>query len=56
MQIKIVTIYGPGSEGIGWYTWEADVEDEGWIHFSDLKPTLEELQDIHPGYTYDEVE
>lgn len=35
-----------GAEGAGWYVWEADVEDEGYVFYSLEKPTEDQLFDI----------
>lgn len=45
-----------GHEGPGFYVWEVDAEDEGYVLFSKTRPTIEELKAIHPDYVEEEVQ
>jgi hypothetical protein len=45
-----------GHEGPGFYVWEVDAEDEGYVLFSKTRPTVEELKAICPKYTEEEVQ
>jgi hypothetical protein len=53
VQVKVV-YSDVGHDGPGWYVWEVDMEDEGYVYFSTERPTTEQLQAICLNYTEEE--
>ena len=54
-QVKVVwgelNEYG---DGPGWFIFEVDAEDEGYVEVFKERPTLEQLKAICPTYTEEE--
>jgi len=44
---------GNGSEGFGFYVWETEAADEGYIWFGTTRPTADDLRAICPAYVED---
>lgn len=39
-----------GLEGAGWYAWETEYPDEGYVLFSDVRPSVDDVKAIDPSY------
>lgn len=39
-----------GHEGPGWYVWEVDCEEDGYVLFSKTRPTAEQLREVCDTY------
>lgn len=48
--VTVKVAYCNGIEGRGWYVWEDEYQDEGFVHFSLERPTAEQLKAICPEY------
>lgn len=49
--IEVTVKHGDGAEGQGWYVWETEYPDEGYVGFFTTRPTEQELAEICPEYT-----
>jgi len=49
-QVEVTVSYGEGIEGRGWYVWETEYPEEGYVHFSETRPTAEDLKAICETY------
>ena len=50
-QIEVQVIYAEdGAEGPGWYVWEVECADEGWVEFFEIRPSAEDLTKICAEY------
>lgn len=45
-----------GHEGPGFYVYETEYPEEGYVHFSPTQPTLEDVKAVCPEYTFDAVQ
>lgn len=49
-KVEVSVEYGDGQDGVGWYVFEAEYSEDGYVAFFDHDPTAEELMAICPEY------
>jgi len=49
-QVEVTVKHSVGAEGSGWYVWESEYPEEGYVYFSAKRPTADELRTICESY------
>lgn len=51
--VALHTVNGP--EGTGWYVYEKEYPEEGYVWFYDSKPSQEDIEKINPTYVLEDL-
>lgn len=49
-QVEVTVSHGNGSEGPGWYVWETEYPEEGYVYFNQMRPGIDDLRSICASY------